>query len=122
MSAYLLLRTVHICCAVLTLVNFSLRGYWMWTGNRLLQHKLTRIVPHIIDTLLLVTAIVLVVMSGFYPGVTSWINYKLVLLFLYIGLGTVALNRGSTVVQRRTAFVLALLTVSSIFAVAFTKP
>lgn len=122
MNTYLLIRTLHIGCAVLTLCGFTLRGYWMWTGSALLEHRLSRVLPHIIDTVLLASAIALVVMSGFYPVTTSWINYKIILLLVYIVLGTIALKRGKTPAIRRTAFLLALLSVSSIIVIARLKP
>jgi len=65
-----------------------------------LQLKLTRILPHVIDTLLLVSAITLVIMSGQYPLESDWVTLKLVLLSLYIVLGTFALKRGKTLAKR----------------------
>ena len=122
MSMYLAIRTIHIACALLSLSGFALRGYWMLRASPLLQHKLTRVLPHIIDSALLLSAIVLVLMSGFYPLATSWINIKLVLLVVYILLGTIALKRGKSPRVRAVAFVLSLITLAAIFATAIVKP
>ena len=122
MSTYLTIRTLHVTFALLSASGFILRGYWMWRGSALLQHKLTRTLPHIVDTLLLLSAIVLVLLSGFYPVTTSWINIKLLLLVAYIVLGTIALKRGRSRRMRAIAFLLALVSLAGIFYAALTKP
>ncbi|MEX0741948.1 MAG: SirB2 family protein [Phycisphaeraceae bacterium] len=122
MSTYLLLRAFHITCAVLSAGGFLLRGLWMLADSPLLRHRLARVLPHVIDTLLLASAIALVIMSGFYPLTTSWINIKLVLLVVYIVFGSIALKRGRSRRLRAAAFVLALASVTGIFAAAVFKP
>jgi uncharacterized membrane protein SirB2 len=122
MNTYLLIKIVHMSCAMLSAAGFTLRGYWMVTESSLLQSKPSRILPHIIDTLLLVSAIALVVMSRQYPIVVGWVTIKIVLLVMYIVLGTLALKRGKTKQQRMAFLVASLITVAAIFAVAAIKP
>ena len=122
MTVYLTVRTIHILCAVCSAGGFLLRGFWMLRDSPLLHHPLTRVLPHVIDTLLLASAVGLVAISGFYPFTTSWINLKLVLLVAYILFGTIALKRGRSRSVRATAFVLALASVAGIFAAAIFKP
>lgn len=122
MTTYLLFKNLHMACALLTLFGFSLRGYWMLTESAMLQKKAVRILPHIIDTLLLLSAIMLVIVTGFYPFVVGWVTLKLVLLVVYIVLGTFALKRGKTKKSRTVFFVAALLTLFTIFAIAAIKP
>lgn len=122
MSTYLLLRTFHIICAVLSAGGFLMRGLWMLADSPLLRHRLTRVLPHVVDTLLLASAVVLVIMSGFYPLATSWINIKVVLLLVYIVLGSIALKRGRSRRVRAAAFVMALASVVGIFVAAIFKP
>ena len=90
--------------------------------NTLLQHKLVKILPHVNDTLLLTTAIFLSVMSGLYPFAQGWLGAKVVLLVGYIVAGIFALKRGKTGQSRLIAFVIALLCISLIFALAVFKP
>lgn len=94
----------------------------MVTESNLLQSKPARILPHIIDTLLLLSAIALVVMSRQYPIVVGWVTIKIVLLVMYIVLGTLALKRGKTRQKRIGFLVASLLTVAAIFVVAAVKP
>lgn len=122
MNTYMLFKTIHMACAVLTLLGFSIRGYWMLTESDLLQKKAVRILPHIIDTLLLLSAIMLVIITGLYPFVVGWVTLKLILLVVYIVLGTFALKRGKTKQSRTLFFVAALITVLAIFAIAGIKP
>ncbi len=122
MSSYLLIKYFHVSFAVLSLIGFGLRGFWMLQASPLLQAKLTRVLPHINDTLLLTTAIVLVVMSRQYPLVVGWVTIKIVLLLLYILFGTMALKRGKTKQSRGLFLAAALIIVMMIFVVALTKP
>ncbi len=68
----------------------------MMQSSQRLQSIWVKIIPHINDTVLLVSAIILVVLSLQYPITTAWINAKIIALLIYIILGTIALKRGKT--------------------------
>jgi uncharacterized membrane protein SirB2 len=93
----------------------------MITGNPLLQHRLTRVLPHLIDSTLLLSAITLAVMIEQYPLSAGWVTAKVIGLLAYILLGTVALKRGRTLQLRVAAFVGAILVYAWIVSVALTK-
>lgn len=118
---YYAIKHLHVTCVVLSAAGFMLRGLWMMTGNPLLQHRLTRVMPHIIDSLLLLSAITLAVMIQQYPFAAGWITAKVFGLLAYILLGTVALKRGRRMGIRATAFAAALVVYAWIVSVAFTK-
>ncbi|NKB34972.1 MAG: invasion protein [Pseudomonadales bacterium] len=122
MSLYLVIRYLHIACAIATLLSFSLRGFWMLQESPLLQARLAKVLPHIIDTVLLISAIALVIMSQQFPTVLNWISLKILFLLLYIGFGTFALKRGKTKQIRASCFIAALLCIGIIFSLALTKP
>ncbi len=122
MEYYQLIKHIHVITAVLSLVGFVLRGWWMVKESPLLQHKLVRILPHINDTLLLGSAIFLSLMSGLYPFVEGWLGAKVVLLVGYIVAGIFALKRGKTRQTRQLALVIALICISLIFGLAIYKP
>lgn len=86
-----------------------------------LRQRWVRIAPHVIDTLLLASALTMVFWSGQYPFVQNWLTAKVIALFAYIGLGTVALKRGKTKAVRISAFVSALLVFAYIVSVAVTR-
>lgn len=118
---YLTLKHFHMSCAALSGSLFLVRGAWMLLDSPRLHDRWVRIAPHIIDTLLLASAITLAAWSGQYPGVQGWLTAKVAALIIYIVLGTIALKRGRTKMVRFTAFIGALAVFSYIVAVALTK-
>jgi uncharacterized membrane protein SirB2 len=118
---YLLLKQVHVACAALSVVGFALRGALMLRDSVLLKSRLARVAPHVVDTLLLASAIALSWQSGQYPFAQSWLTAKLLALVAYIVLGTVALKRGRSKNVRTVAFYLALFVVLYIVSVAVTR-
>jgi len=83
--------------------------------------RLTRILPHIVDTVLLGSAILLALRIYQYPFVHGWLTAKVLALLLYIVLGTIALKRGRTRRARIVSFAAALATFLYILAVAITR-
>jgi uncharacterized membrane protein SirB2 len=121
MNIYLAVKYVHVVCALLSISGFVVRGVWMMTGNPLLARRPVKILPHLVDTLLLASALLMVWMSAQYPFVQSWLTAKVIALVLYILLGTVALKRGTTRGIRITAWWLALLVFAYIVSVALSR-
>ncbi|HZX31212.1 MAG TPA: SirB2 family protein [Rhodocyclaceae bacterium] len=119
--SYLAIKHIHVTFVALSGLGFCLRGFWMLTGSPLLRARLTRIVPHGIDTILLGSALTLVFMSGQYPFVQPWLTAKVFGLLAYIVFGTIALKRGRTPRVRLGFFILALLTFAYIVGVALTR-
>ncbi len=85
MSIYLLLKNLHIGLALLSGIGFGLRGYMRLILDRPLAHPMVRIGPHVVDTLLLISGLVLWTLSR-YP-LASGLGIKLALIVVYIGLG-----------------------------------
>ena len=115
---YSLLKHLHLTTITLSLALFILRGAWMMATSPMLQARWVRIVPHIIDTLLLASGIGLAVLIQQYPLVHGWLTAKFFALILYIVLGTVALKRGKTRTQRIVAWLAALGVFGYMIAVA----
>jgi uncharacterized membrane protein SirB2 len=118
---YLLLKHFHMSCAALSGSFFFLRGLWMLGDSPLLQRRWVKTVPHLVDSLLLASAIALAAWSHQYPGPMPWLTAKLVALIAYIVLGAVALKYGRTKPIRAVAYVAALATFGYIVTVAVTK-
>ncbi len=118
---YAIIKNIHVLAVLISIAGFILRGVWMMRESGLLDRKPVRVLPHIVDTVLLVTAIWLTVLIGQYPFSTSWLTAKLVALIVYIALGMIAIRRGKTRRQRIVAFGLALLTAAYILLVAVTR-
>ena len=109
MSLFEVLKALHVGCALLSVGGFTLRGYWMMSDNPRLRLRLTRVLPHIVDTLLLASAVGMLVIWQLNPFALSWLGAKIIALLCYIGLGMVAFRFGKTRRARLTAFAMALL-------------
>lgn len=121
MTTYVLFKIIHMSFAMISILGFATRGILKIQGSAVLEKKLVKVLPHVVDTLLLASAIVLVVMSGQYPFATPWVTAKLLGLIVYIGLGVFVMKKAKTQKSRIIAFVLALVTVAYILMVATTK-
>jgi len=118
--SFLLLKSLHISCAALSFTLFFLRGLWSLNNARIMRQRWIKIVPHIIDTLLLSSGIALAYTIGQSPFVDSWLTAKLFALLLYIVLGSVALKYGKTRSIRLLAWLAALAVFGYIVRVAIT--
>jgi len=104
---YLLIKHLHVTAAALSIIFFVIRAYWSVTENGMLKKKFVKIAPHIIDTVLLVAAILLSMMLG-AAAAQPWVLTKIVLLIVYIGVGTIAIKRGRTPTTRAVAAIIAV--------------
>jgi len=118
---YMLLNTVHVVCAIASICGFMLRGYWMMTSSAMLQRKLTRIAPHMIDTLFLLSGIAMLYMLSLNPFTQAWLLAKFAGLIVYILLGAIAIKRGQTLQIRTIAFVGAVSMFAYIAGVALSR-
>jgi uncharacterized membrane protein SirB2 len=105
----------------LSLAGFAARGLLMLAGSPLLQARFVRIAPHVVDTVLLASAVWLAWSLGQYPFVHGWLTAKVLGLAAYIVLGTIALKRGRTRFIRATAFAGALAAAGYVVWVALTR-
>lgn len=119
--SYLTLKYVHVSCVVLSYSLFFVRGVWMIRESPLLAARWARIVPHVIDTLLLASAIAMAVVIQQYPFVAPWLTAKVIGLVAYIALGMVALKCGRTKRTRAAAWIAAQVVFLYIIAVAILK-
>ena len=110
--SFLLLKALHITCVFTSYSLFLLRGIWHFRGSLIIQQRWVRIVPHVVDTFLLTSAVALAFTIKQYPFVDAWLTAKVIGLLLYIGLGFVALKYGKS----RTIRVLAWLAAQAVFA------
>ena len=115
------IKIIHIICMILSYILFSLRGIWMIQGSSLLRLKWVKVLPHVIDTILLTSAITLVAMIQQYPGFNIWISVKIGALLLYILLGMMAFRFGKTRKIKIISWILAQIVFFYIVLVALTK-
>jgi uncharacterized membrane protein SirB2 len=118
--SYTAIKNVHMGAAALSISLFILRGGWMlWSPHRLRQ-RWVKVLPHVVDTVLLAAALWLAWQLS-AAAVRGWLVAKIVGLLVYVVLGTIALKRGRTRHTRVAAFVAAIATFGYIVMVAMTK-
>lgn len=118
---YLLLKYFHLALAITAISGFIVRGYWMLTESARLSARATRIAPHVIDALFLLTGIAMVYLLSLPVLQTPWLLAKFAGLAAYIVLGAIALRRGPTMQVRLLAFVGALSAFAYIAGAALSK-
>jgi uncharacterized membrane protein SirB2 len=106
-------------CAALSITFFAFFGVWMLQNREILQHPLVKVLPHIIDTILLLSALTLTVLIDRDPFIDHWLAAKFFAVVGYIILGAIALKQGRT--RRIRAFALggAMLAFGYIVSVAY---
>ncbi len=118
---YTAIKMLHMSCAALSGSFFLVRGIWMLRASTLLDRRWVKILPQVIDSILLVSALTMVFWSGQYPFAQPWLGAKVVALVLYIILGVIALRTGRTLAVRASALAGALLAFAYIVSVAVTR-
>jgi uncharacterized membrane protein SirB2 len=119
--SYVILKHLHITCVVLSGLGFSLRAWWMLRESPMLKARWVKIFPHLVDTVLLGSALIMAYLSAQYPFEQGWLTAKLFGLLTYIGCGTMALKRGKTLEVRIIFLVLAVISYAYIVSVALTR-
>ena len=114
-------KTIHIACVALSFTGFFIRGIWMLMDSRLMKQVWVRIIPQLVDTALLVSAITLAFEFRLSPFEQPWLAAKIIALLAYIGIGLVALRFGRTRRVRLLAWLLGMLVFSYIVSVALNK-
>ncbi|MBM4203824.1 MAG: hypothetical protein FJ194_06695 [Gammaproteobacteria bacterium] len=114
-----LVRNLHVLLAYETVIGFVIRMALAFSGSASLANKAVRILPHIIDTVLLGCGFALVFALDHSFG-ESWLTVKLLALLAYIGFGVLTL-RASRTPLRLLGAAGALLSVGYIFLVALSR-
>lgn len=116
-----MLKTVHLASVTITIVLFLARGSWLYLLKRPLQARWIKILPHINDSVLLVSGVLLAVQLGYHPLNSSWLMVKLVCLLAYILLGMQAMKWGRGRRSGLMAWLAALLVFAFMVSVAMTR-
>ncbi len=118
---YPILKHLHMTLALLSICGFMLRAFWSLSGSNMLEKRWVKISPHIVDTFLLLSALGLAAVLQLSPHNQPWLLSKIIMLFLYIGLGVVALRAQFPKALRGIAAICAILIFCLIGSTAFSK-
>ena len=113
------IKWVHIAAVCASGSLFALRGALVQAGiPRWAMTAPVRYLSYTIDTILLTAALMLLTILPGAMFANGWLTAKLVLVVVYVGLGTFALKRGRTPRMRTICFVAALLVFATIIGIA----
>jgi uncharacterized membrane protein SirB2 len=112
------IKWVHVAAVIVSGSLFALRGAGTLSGASWPLWAPLRYLTYTIDTVLLTAALMLATILHQYPFVHAWLTVKVLLLVLYIVLGTLALRRARRPRTRALCYVAALLVYLFIISVA----
>ncbi len=119
-DTYHTLRQVHVAAVLATATLFSLRWAAMFNGGRWPMAPAVRYLSYGIDTTLLTAGVSLAVLSHQYPFESRWLSAKLLLLVVYIVLGSFALKRARGRPARALCFAAAIAVLLFMVTIALT--
>ena len=118
---YTAAKHLHLTAVGLSILLFVVRFLWSQFDRSVLDKKWAKVLPHIIDTILLLSAAWLCVLISQYPFQADWVTFKVIGVVAYILMGMVALKWSRTVAMRWVGFIGALAWIAVIGKVAVTK-
>ena len=118
---YFTLKHIHQGAVVLSVAGFFARGLASFFGAAWVRGRAAKTLPHIVDSVLLISALWLAWMLRLTPDAAPWLLAKIIGLLAYIGLGVLALRPGRPLAVRASAWAVALATFGWIVSVAITK-
>ena len=116
-----IVKLVHIGCVVLSGLFFFSRGVVMLSRPGFVDKVWVKRTAESIDTVLLLSGITLLWITGQMSWQEMWLAAKLGALLLYILLGMVAFHWGKTAIARFCAWLMALLTFAMMVWIAMTR-
>ncbi len=117
---YMAYKHFHLLMVVLSVSFLLVRFAMSLKPAAVLQTKFFKIAPHVIDTLLLLSAVMLMLTLQQDPFVNPWLTEKFLAVLAYIALGVMAF-KGRTAPIRWICFLGALGWLGLVLRVAITK-
>ncbi len=114
-------KHLHMTLAVISISLFTLRFAWLMLNSEQLNRKWVKIMPHIVDTLLLVLGVMMAVKLAINPLEQLWLAEKLLAVAAYIFTGIYTLKFARNRMMQIFGFLGAMGWVMLIVRVAMTK-
>lgn len=120
MELYPWLKMVHVAAVITSGSLFLIRGLGVQAGARFAMAAPVRVLSYLVDTLLLAAALALVWILRDLVLQSSWVWVKVLLLPVYIVLGSFALKRADSKGTKLAFFLAALAVFALMYRVART--
>lgn len=114
-------KHLHLTAVALSLLFLTLQVIAHIFDTKMKDAKWLKVLPHIIHTVLIVTAIGLCISISQYPFIHDWVTSKLIGLVAYILLAVLAVKWARTNAMRIFAFIGAIAWLGLTAKVAFSK-
>ncbi|PSW13955.1 invasion protein [Photobacterium sanctipauli] len=120
---YTAVKHLHMIAIALSVLLFVTRYALMMANSTLNEKKFLKITPHIVDTVLLLTGVTLIFITGFMPFTEAggWLTEKISCVLAYIALGFFALKMQHGKLFKTFAFLGALGWLMAAANIAMTK-
>jgi uncharacterized membrane protein SirB2 len=118
---YSTIKIVHQTAVALSFAGFFARGLGAVLKASWVRGRAAKTLPHLIDTVLLASAVALLWRLRLDPLSAPWLMAKILALLLYIALGMIALGRRGSSPVRTSAWIGALGCFGYIVSVALSK-
>ena len=118
---YSTVKAIHQTAVLLSFIGFFARGVGSLAGATWVHSRAAKTWPHVVDSVLLLSALTLAWMLSLNPAFSPWLLAKIGGLVVYIALGMVALRPGFPLPVRTAAWLAALATFGYIVSVAITR-
>ncbi len=115
------IKAIHVICALLSISGLVVRGIMVIRNSPFLSTWAVKRLPHLVDSVLLVCAIILAFQWGWSAFQMPWLLTKIGALLLYIFLGMIALRTVYSNLVRVSALLGAVGMFAYIVSVAVTK-
>lgn len=112
------IKLVHVAAVLLSGGLFLLRAMGTLVAHRWPMAAPVRYLSYTVDTVLLTAALMLMSVLKQYPFVHPWLTVKVILIVVYIVLGSFALKRARSRKARLVFSILAVLTFIVILSIA----
>ncbi|MBO2663522.1 SirB2 family protein [Shewanella algae] len=107
-SLYPAVKHLHMTLIAVSVLLFIVRFVLKLRQSAIMDKKLLKVGPHVIDTFLLLSGLTLCFMIKQYPFVDPWMTEKIGAVVAYILLGVMALKSNRNLIFRIFAFLGAL--------------
>lgn len=114
-------KYLHIVSVAASFALFFVRGLWIMRSYPDSQETWVRVLPHVVDTVLLLSAVAMLAMSPLkgWPG--DWLTAKLALIVVYVMLGLYLFRRARALAAKILLWLLALLVFLFITTIAVLR-
>lgn len=104
---YMAFKHLHLTMVAITILLFLIRAVMLLAWPKGLQKKLFKILPHVVDTLLILSAVGLLVAMQMNPLHVGWVLAKIVGLLLYIAFAVYAFKKANSLGEKILGLALA---------------